>query len=86
MGGQFKVESMPAAGSTFRFNVQVEAASDHLGSEPDVTTLQDLRGRHCLLLVNTPSIHAILEQQLAVWGVKCTPTVAAAAQLLQNEV
>lgn len=89
MGGQFQVESALGAGTTFRFAIPLEAAGGAAeAGEAGEGAGRALAGRACLLLVHNGSMAAILQEQLAAWGMRAThaPTVAAAQQLLTEQV
>ncbi|GAQ81700.1 Sensory transduction histidine kinase [Klebsormidium nitens] len=71
MGGHFTVDSALGAGSTFRFAVQLETAPSIM-IEAVPADARALQGKTCLLVARNASLRAILEEQVAVWGIKST--------------
>lgn len=71
MGGHFTVDSSLGAGSTFRFAVQLETTPSIM-DEPGPSDARALHGKTCLLVARNSSLRAILEEQVAVWGVRAT--------------
>jgi PAS domain S-box-containing protein len=72
MGGAMTLDSAPGRGSTFRVTVPLGRVWDAAGAEPAPPALA---GRSVLIVAGNATSRAVLENQLAAWGMR-TESVA----------
>ena len=84
MGGRIGVESAPGRGSKFWFELALDTVSAPSAEPPPAAA--SLRGRRAVVAIQNAALRAIMERQLAAWGIAtagCGDTAAVLA-LLKN--
>jgi two-component system sensor histidine kinase/response regulator len=72
MGGEIRVESKPGHGSTFTFWINLQPPDS--STKPKAhASLKSLRGKHVLVVDDSPSTSCFLQEVLQFWGMKPIP-------------